>query len=287
MKIFANKKFWKKIVIIFVLIDLFMFAKPTSVRAEDLGIGGSLMKPICSFTVGICDGIINVIHKVIMGVNTPLLRINLDTGFWWKLLIVIVAVIAIVGAVAIFIHSGGVAAPLLFKALGKVIIYGGILVVTGGFGLAAGVASYAIDAFWTSNDKYIDIPFYTISPEEIFRNELAFFRVNFFKDEEDENENSQIEETNENDVILIEGEKINVKEYGLPKEYARGGNGNISEDFMWFEIANVWEEGKTKDEFYTEIDEEIAGNNSIQQYVFPHIKNVVVNRKRSTLFNFI
>ncbi len=50
MKIFANKKIWKKIVIIFLIITAFSFTIPKPVEAS---IGGDLMKPICAFVVGV------------------------------------------------------------------------------------------------------------------------------------------------------------------------------------------------------------------------------------------
>ena len=50
MRIFANKKIWKKIVILFLLITVFSFTIPKPVEAS---IGGELMKPICAFIVGV------------------------------------------------------------------------------------------------------------------------------------------------------------------------------------------------------------------------------------------
>ncbi len=58
MKFFENKKIWKKIVIILLIIMLFQFALTTPVvKAEDNdeGVGGILLGPIMKLIVAIGD----------------------------------------------------------------------------------------------------------------------------------------------------------------------------------------------------------------------------------------
>ena len=50
MKIFANKSIWKKLIILFLVINLFTFIAPKPVAA---GIGGELANPIITFVVSI------------------------------------------------------------------------------------------------------------------------------------------------------------------------------------------------------------------------------------------
>lgn len=66
MKIFANKKIWKKIVIIFLIISVFSFTTPEPVSAD---IGGTLMSPIISLLVGLADGFNTIINSAFLGQN--------------------------------------------------------------------------------------------------------------------------------------------------------------------------------------------------------------------------
>ena len=76
MKIFANRNIWKKIVIIFSLIFSMSFAEPAPVKAA--GIGGELMEPVCDLIVGLGDGVLGVIHKLILNQETTLISINIS-----------------------------------------------------------------------------------------------------------------------------------------------------------------------------------------------------------------
>lgn len=88
MKIFANKKIWKKIVIIFLIISIFSFTTPEPVSAD---IGGTLMSPIISLFVGLADGVNTIINAVFLkqeptiitirdGIQNPILRFIVKTG---------------------------------------------------------------------------------------------------------------------------------------------------------------------------------------------------------------
>lgn len=57
MKFFENKKIWKKIVIMLLLVLLFQFGFATPVRAEeeDNDYGGILLSPIMSLIVALGD----------------------------------------------------------------------------------------------------------------------------------------------------------------------------------------------------------------------------------------
>lgn len=276
MKFFANK-IWKKIIIAFVLIDLFAFAKPTEVKALP-GIGGTLMKPAAAMTVGLCDGIIGVIHKVVIGEDNPLIRVSLEKGKWniWKVFLSVVAALAVVGVVAMVIANPAVALPLIFKVIGKVAVYGSVLLITGTGAIAAGMVTYAIEAF---DDNELDIPFYTISPEEIFRNELDVFYVNFFNDE---NEKSYVEQ---------EERPEEKTKYTYP-EYAEGVN-DISQistkmvRLVDIEAGNV--EGNTngvfenKSDFYDEARKELKKlktDNSEYGDYFTYIIGTIVNYEK-------
>lgn len=57
MKIFANQKIWRKIVIALLIVMMFQFFTTSPVRAEndDNGIGGKLMEPIIDLVVFLGD----------------------------------------------------------------------------------------------------------------------------------------------------------------------------------------------------------------------------------------
>lgn len=54
MKIFTNKKIWKKIVVALLIVMMFQFFITSPVKAND-GIGGKLMEPIVDLIVWIGD----------------------------------------------------------------------------------------------------------------------------------------------------------------------------------------------------------------------------------------
>ena len=55
MKFFENKKIWKKIVIMLLMVLLFQFGFATPVQADDEEYGGILLGPIMSLVVALGD----------------------------------------------------------------------------------------------------------------------------------------------------------------------------------------------------------------------------------------
>lgn len=57
MKIFANQKIWRKIVIVLLLVMMFQFftTSPVIAKNDDNGIGGKLMEPIIDLVVFLGD----------------------------------------------------------------------------------------------------------------------------------------------------------------------------------------------------------------------------------------
>ena len=169
MKIFANKSIWKKIVLIFLVIISISFIAPLPAQAS---IGGELMKPVCDLLVGLGDGVIKIIHIGILGQDNTLLRIY-EGGLG-----TFVNIVLKVAAIAVAICT----LTMVLPALPELIAAGGILggiggaVDTLGKGLViAGVMFFASGAF----SNQVVLPLYSISPEEIFRNKIPVFDVNF------------------------------------------------------------------------------------------------------------
>ncbi len=55
MKFFENKKIWKKIVIMLLMVLLFQFGFATPVKADDTDYGGILLSPIMQLIVALGD----------------------------------------------------------------------------------------------------------------------------------------------------------------------------------------------------------------------------------------
>lgn len=187
MRIFANKNIWKKIVVIFVLITSLSFVTPKPVAA---GIGGELMEPICELLVGFGDGVVNIVHSLLVKQDMTLIRVDLNNGilgFIRAALTVLAAALVIAGIVA---ATGGIGVVVLaitkgvaVSALGTGAIALGALTAIGSvipFALESGVyigaKVYGADVW----DNEVDLPLYSVSPEEIFANRVPLFNVNFF-----------------------------------------------------------------------------------------------------------
>ena len=147
MKIFANKNIWKK--------------------------------TICDFLVTVCDAAVNIIHRLMLGQDLSLIRVDLNNG-WLK--IARIAIAFLVAAVVVFGITAG--AYIALKAISGFIISkaGAIAALLActyfaiQTGLYVGSKTYSLD-WW---DNRIDIPVYSITPEEIFRGSIPLFNVNFF-----------------------------------------------------------------------------------------------------------
>ena len=197
MKIFANKNIWKKILIIFVLLTSVSFVKPEPVQA---GVGGELMEPICDLVVGLGDGIIGVLHKLILGQDTTILTINLHDVLNSPFVKIVLAILGgiliaallalgsgVIGAAFIAlgnaVEAGAIATFVSTFSIGKAIsaAIGVILPLAIGGGVYVGSKIYSFDGW---RDQQLDLPLYSMSPEEIFSNKIPLFDVNFFDPDE-------------------------------------------------------------------------------------------------------
>lgn len=81
MNIFTNKSIWKKIAIALVFVIVFEALLTNPVMAVDPVIegGGKLLKPIFSLLVTVGDGVMNLLHSSIMGVDGALIKVETDS----------------------------------------------------------------------------------------------------------------------------------------------------------------------------------------------------------------
>lgn len=147
--------------------------------------GGKLIEPIVSLMMTLGDGIMDLIHKAIVGT-----RANGTLNFATQLLSLFIGLLAAVAAIVVItVITGGIGT--IVAEIGGFI--GSVLTTIGGSGivtffltaatLGAAFASFKIatDAFDAAFLPDITVfPMYSISPEEIFEGKLLIFDINFF-----------------------------------------------------------------------------------------------------------
>ena len=202
MKIFANKNIFKKLILAVLLLLSFSFVSPEPVQA---GVGGELMEPICDFVIGLGDGIISALHKFILGQDTTIIPIHIDAFVGEgivKIIATVLGAILIAALIAVGVGAIGMAFAALAEAVsavgagaaavGSAFVSGfswtalgtsiaaniGVIIPLAlGGGIFGGAKVFSAD-LW--RDNQIDLPLYSISPEEIFTNKIPLFDVNFF-----------------------------------------------------------------------------------------------------------
>ena len=179
MRIFANNKIWKKIVIIIGILLSFSIVVPEPVEAD---LGGKLMQPIMSLFIGIGDGINTVIQKMFLNREPAVLIIS--SGFnWWK---VALGVAIGIGLIAVGIVTGGVGTIIIGSALTIAVV---ATAATGGNSSSENIAFQVVTSFTASmlSDKNeLALPMMSLTPYEIFANKQNLFSVNFFKNLSDD-----------------------------------------------------------------------------------------------------
>ena len=130
MKFFNNKNVFKKLVVIFICIFLLSFCVPKIVSAVDAeAIGGTLLNPIMGLFVGLGDGAMGLLQKVVFHSDTSLININTSASFWAGLIVAVIAIAVAAIAITAVILSGGTAIAM-FIGVGKVVLAlaGGLLI---------------------------------------------------------------------------------------------------------------------------------------------------------------
>lgn len=170
MKIFQNKKLFKKLMIIFLIILIFSFCVPKGVRAED-GIGGKLLDPIMSFFVGLGDGIMAILHSIIFHSDNALIHIDTSSSIWSKVIVIVAAVVLVAISIAACVITGGGVAAVALGIIKIVLVAGAVTTIT--FPVTTTVVDGMLpDSFY--------LPLYSITPQEIFSNKIPLLDVDFF-----------------------------------------------------------------------------------------------------------
>ena len=170
MKVFQNKKLFKKLMIIFLIIMIFSFCVPKGVKADD-GIGGKLLSPITSLFVGLGDGVMTILQSIVFHSNNSLIHIDTSATVIAKILVIAAAVILSAIAIAACIITGGGTAVIALGIIKILLISGAVTTIT--FPITTTLVEGALpDSFY--------LPLYSITPQEIFSNKIPLLDADFF-----------------------------------------------------------------------------------------------------------
>ena len=173
MKVFENQRIFKKLIIVFLSILIISIFVPNIVEAKNgaKGVGGILLDPLMSMFVGLSDGAITLLQKLILHTDGALIQVNSSASGIAKILGIVVAAVIIIGGVAAVIASGGTALA----------VASGVLTVIKS-GAIAGVITFFISGYIANAALPEDfvLPQIKLSPYEIFANQIPLFDVDFF-----------------------------------------------------------------------------------------------------------
>lgn len=149
--VFLTNKLVKTLTIILVFMVIAYFTLPNYVSA--VSVGGTLLEPVKDLVLLIGDFAMYIINYALYSVENSLIEIDNTNNFWeWVL----------VGL--------GVLVAIVLMATGVLSVAGGLLLGVVVIGLGV---SYMPTNFM--------LPYFTITPQEIFANQVYFLDVNFFE----------------------------------------------------------------------------------------------------------
>ncbi len=189
MKIFTNKNIGKKLIIALLIVLAFQMIATKPVHADVVQFGGKLMSPIMSLIVSLGDGLNDILSSAIMGVGTTILEVDMADGWWDNYGFIVVGV----AAAALFIAAAVVipgliasAATAISAAIATIATSATAVTFTAVAGVGTLIAGAGVGIYvgtWWSDTQMPDdlyLPMYTYSAEEIFKNHILLFNVDFF-----------------------------------------------------------------------------------------------------------
>ncbi|OKZ74607.1 MAG: hypothetical protein BHW00_04435 [Clostridium sp. 26_22] len=178
MKVFENQKIFKKLIIVFLSILVISIFVPNIVEAKNgaKSVGGILLDPLMSMFVGLSDGAITLLQKLVLHTDGALIQINTSTSGIAKVLGIVVAVAIVVGGIIAVVASGGVSLSII----------GPVLTVLK-TGVIAGVITFCVSGYIANAVLPEDfvLPQIKLTPYEIFANQVPLFDVDFFNPKKD------------------------------------------------------------------------------------------------------
>lgn len=177
MKVFTNKKIIKKVAIILIIITAVSFILTKSVKADAEQIGGKLLNPVMSLFVSLGDSAMSMLQKVVYGMDESLVNLNTTAHWWSKVIVIGITVLAVIAAVAATVLTAGAAAGVIATAGAIVSGIATTITIVGVSIITFPVTTELAEGMLPGN---FYLPFYSISPERIFSNEIAMLDVDFF-----------------------------------------------------------------------------------------------------------
>lgn len=178
MKVFENQKIFKKLIIVFLSILVISIFVPNIVEAKNgaKSVGGILLDPLMSMFVGLSDGAITLLQKLVLHTDGALIQINTSTSGIAKVLGIVVAVAIVVGGIIAVVAPGGVSLSII----------GPVLTVLK-TGVIAGVITFCVSGYIANAVLPEDfvLPQIKLTPYEIFANQVPLFDVDFFNPKKD------------------------------------------------------------------------------------------------------
>lgn len=142
MKIFQNKKIWQKIVLVILIFLLFQFFTSKPVHAIP---GDTLLEPVTSLFANLGDGIMDIMQKTIMGMETSGAWVEESSGLWVKILTIAAAIVIATVAVAAIVLSGPFSLTILATAIGAVVK----------IGIGASIAFFAVSTIHLGEKRFL------------------------------------------------------------------------------------------------------------------------------------
>lgn len=255
MKVFTSKKIWQKILVLVLIIFAFQFATSQPVHAMP---GDTLLEPVTSLFANLGDGIMNIMQKTIMGMDTSGAWVEESSGLFWKILTVAVAIIAATIAVASIILSGGAALSIVVGVTTAVIK----------IGAGAVIAYFAVDKLHFGSDGFF-LPEYELTPDAIFSGDIIAFDVNFFNPQKNQYTTITVEKE-EFDIDAVNQATLALEKYvgNEPKVIKNRSDFSGSAENVT-EIIPALKKISTEKEFKSCIFEKEGGNitGTIQVYL--------------------
>ena len=175
MKMIQNKNLIQKIFALVLIVVSFNFICPTVANAETTSLGGAVVEGIADLVVALGDGILNVIHRFVMGQDESLIHLTAD--IWTIIGNIITILLVVIAFAAAAAFTAGIASAIVVKfgiAIAGITVAGIV---------KAGVVGAVIGFVWGYGNlpkNYLDLPVYSISPQEVFYGKVPLLNVNFF-----------------------------------------------------------------------------------------------------------
>ncbi len=169
MKIlFQKKRIWKKIAIILLLLLLFQIIIVNPVHAE----AGSLLEPVTSLFANLGDGIMEIMQKTFLGVESSGAWIENNGNVWAKILTIAIAIavaVTIIAATIITAGAAGITLTLIASTAGAIAKVAGV----------GAIAYFAVSTLNLGGTGFY-LPEYELTLQAILEGKVAAFDVNFF-----------------------------------------------------------------------------------------------------------